>query len=328
MRETSPALTFDDLHIKVRYKPTNRRYVTVNLGEKLLYFEHYVNKINDDKRPDGNPYAHTGTCTECNLPYLRSPFAMYYTALGGAGRQFNGVLQYGFYQPTTGPSHQLHYRLLLFNAQTQWNDAVVSVAARDDITIWDNEIRENRNAPESLSSFFLADTYETVSCSKHMGFETAESWRKEMCGGRFFAGSIRHHWCTQATTTFNFDRVRGQFYHFDTLATDQRVLLHHAVLAFRVALGWGVLTYENWAIKMKDLNHSFSFNGSNDYLSMGGFKILALDLVARLIVLVIRLKWRVGEEPPQRSDARYPNPWCLGPLVAGPLPKRLVQRLL
>ncbi|KAF4454399.1 hypothetical protein FALBO_15830 [Fusarium albosuccineum] len=44
MRETSPALTFKDLHIKVRYKPTNRQYVTVNPGEKLLYFDQYVSK--------------------------------------------------------------------------------------------------------------------------------------------------------------------------------------------------------------------------------------------------------------------------------------------
>ncbi|KAF5012940.1 hypothetical protein FDECE_1028 [Fusarium decemcellulare] len=119
---------------------------------------------------------------------------------------------------------------------------VVSVA-RGDLTIWRSQIRENRGAPEPLSSPFLADTYDTVSCSRSMGFETAEAWRKEMCGRRFFAGTVCHYWCAHVTT-FIFDRVRGQFYHFDTLAADQKVRLHHAVVAFRGALGWGGLPYE------------------------------------------------------------------------------------
>ncbi|KAF4472966.1 hypothetical protein FALBO_134 [Fusarium albosuccineum] len=64
---------------------------------------------------------------------------------------------------------------------------VVSVA-RGDLTIWRRQIRENRGAPEPLSSPFLTDTYDTVSCSRSMGFETAEAWRKEMCGRRWSEG--------------------------------------------------------------------------------------------------------------------------------------------
>ncbi|KAF4467633.1 hypothetical protein FALBO_5490, partial [Fusarium albosuccineum] len=61
IRNTSPALTFDDIRIKVRYKPTNRQYVKLNPGDELSYFDQYFNKVSNDKRPEGRPYAHTGT---------------------------------------------------------------------------------------------------------------------------------------------------------------------------------------------------------------------------------------------------------------------------
>ncbi|KAH7247225.1 hypothetical protein B0J15DRAFT_597279 [Fusarium solani] len=103
------------------------------------------------------------------------------------------------------------------------------------VTRFEIEIRgktPKRNSDWEQPTPFLPDSYERIRTYADMGFGGARKWREACCGKRFFVGFFRHAY-NEHFTTFIWDRIKGDLYHFDTLSYDQKVRAKNASLAWR-----------------------------------------------------------------------------------------------
>lgn len=105
------------------------------------------------------------------------------------------------------------------------------------VTVARYEIDIQAKKPEYNSDWeepspFLPDDYERVPTNHDMGFGGIRRWREACRGKRFFVGFFRFRY-NKHFTTFIWDRVRGDFYHFDTVSTDQKLRAKLASIAWR-----------------------------------------------------------------------------------------------
>ncbi|GKU08279.1 unnamed protein product [Fusarium langsethiae] len=95
---------------------------------------------------------------------------------------------------------------------------VVSVA-HSQIQIISQTSRLNRDF--KISQPALPPTYQKVECNFLCGFYSIRDLRTQMYAKRFFIGIIHHGSACQHWTSFIWDRVRGDLYHFDSFLPDQ-----------------------------------------------------------------------------------------------------------
>ncbi|KAF5227635.1 hypothetical protein FAUST_11649 [Fusarium austroamericanum] len=116
---------------------------------------------------------------------------------------------------------------------------VISVA-RYQIQIKSKIPKPNRDFQPTQPA--LLPTHYKMDCYVDCGFQSVEELRTHMYGKRFFIGIIHHagyvHW-----TSFIWDRVRGDLYHFDTYEPDQVERTRHVAYMWRELLASCGLPY-------------------------------------------------------------------------------------
>ncbi|KAM0368125.1 hypothetical protein ACHAPY_011590 [Fusarium culmorum] len=116
---------------------------------------------------------------------------------------------------------------------------VISVA-RNQLQIQSKTPKLNRDFQPSQPA--LPPAYYKMDCHVLCGFQSVEELRTHMYGKRFFIGIIHHagytHW-----TSFIWDRVRGDLYHFDAYEPDQVERTRHVAYTWRELLASCGLPY-------------------------------------------------------------------------------------
>ncbi|KAM0368123.1 hypothetical protein ACHAPY_011588 [Fusarium culmorum] len=132
-----------------------------------------------------------------------------------------------------------HQLLALARMASYGLENIISVA-RTQIHIYSKTPKPNRDFQPSQPALPLA--YYKMDCRIDCGFQSVEELRTHMYAKRFFIGIIHHrgytHW-----TSFIWDRVRGDLYHFDTYLPDQVERTRHVAYMWRELLASCGLPY-------------------------------------------------------------------------------------